>query len=246
MEITIGMLVGSRERQRRYKETIQRLLAQELLTVEFAFYISLEKLYEDMVCGNVRADILLLQAGLQNFEFARELRALDRNCLFLYPAKDMALVLRAFESMPMAYVPVQGAPSAPSLEQAILQAVAYVKKMKSEIRFDTKSACLRYALHEIDYFESQYRLVHIVKRNKKVETITARLDHVQGRLPPSFYRCHQSYLVNMGNIAFIDKTNREAHFRSGQIVPSSKKLFSGFLEAYRNFGDGGDIGAGVS
>lgn len=213
-----------------------------MVVVQYSFYISLEQVYQEMICRNVRTDILLLQADPRNFAFAEELRTIDRNCLILYPARSQELVLQAFASMPMAYIPPRGQ-GGHSLEQAVLQAVNYLKRIKSEITFETKSNILHYALHEIDYFESQYRLVHIVKRDGKAETITARLDQVQTQLPGSFYRCHQSFLVNMDHIACIDKSNKEVHFQSGQIVPSSKKLFSDFLDAYREFKNGGGADA---
>ncbi len=250
MEIIIGMLVGSRVRQKKYKETLQDLLQKKFciqeqrISFDYLFYPSLEILYDAMVRGNERVDILVLPAGTGSFAFASQLRDLDRSCLILYPAKDMELVLQAFSSMPIAYVPVnQGTYS---LEQEILRAAEYVRKAKSQIVFETKSRILPYALSEIDYIESQYRMVHIVKSNKKTDTITARLDDVQTRLPCSFYRCHQSYLVNMDHISFIDRSVREVHFYSGQCVPSSKKLFSDFLEVFKCYRSGGDADAGLS
>ena len=215
MDITIGMLAENEERQKRYQRAIRTLLTPEDMTAEFLFYPSLKQL-RDAMAGGARVDLLVLQAGLLGLSFAAP--------------------------VPMTYISAPG--GADSLEQAILRAADYLKRTKSGIDFETKSFCLHYGLLEIDYLESQYRLVHIVNRNKKTQTITARLDDVQKRLPASFYRCHQSFLVNMENISFIDKSNREIHFTSGQSVPSSKMLFTGFLEAYRNFREGGDSHTG--
>lgn len=244
MEITIGMLVGGAERRKKYQDIIERLLFHELFRINYLFYATLEQLDSAMLCGCSSADILILPASPACFAFAKRLRALDRRCLILYPAQDMSLVLQAFESMPMAYVPARGG-CAGALERAVLQAADYVKGMKSGISFETKSVVLQYSVHEIDYFESQYRLVHIVKQGQKRDTVTTRLDRVQERLPGSFYRCHQSFLVNMGHIDRIDKSTREIHLRSGQCVPSSKKLFSGFLDAFRAFQEGGGADAGI-
>lgn len=239
MELTIGMLVGGMEKQKKYQEVIERLLFHEPFRINCLFYDSLEHLCGAMLCDRVSVDILILPASAASFAFAKRLRTLDRRCLILYPARDMSLVLQAFESMPMAYVPAQGG-SPGTLEKAVLRAAHYVKGMRSDITFETKSAILQYSLQEIDYFESQYRVVHIVKQNQKRDTITARLDNVQQRLPESFYRCHQSFLVNMENVEHIDKSNREIYLRSGQRVPSSKKLFPHFLEAFRTFQGGGE------
>lgn len=244
MEILIGLLVSDTERQKKYREIIQRLLLHETARIDIQFYQSLSHLREAVFNGNERLDMLILQAAPQNFSFAQELRILDRACLILYPARDMTLVLKAFSSMPAAYIPAQN--TGHTLGGEILRAVDFIKKSKGRITFETKSVIYQYALDEIDYFESQYRMVHIVKRNRKVDTITAKLDVVQRRLPPGFGRCHQSYLVNMGHIKSIDRTLREVHFHSGQSVPASKKLFTEFLESFRKYCNEGDGYDGLS
>lgn len=243
VEITIGMLVGSPAQQNKYREVLQRLLLHEPVRAVIRFYPTLPLLRKSLLEEYAWLDILILQADPQNFAFAQEFRAADRHCLILYPARDLDLVLSAFPSMPIAYVPVQNDNS--SLGREILRAVDYIRKVKDEISFETKSAVYQYTLDEIDYFESQYRLVHIVTRDRKTDTITAKLDAVQERLPASFARCHQSYLVNMDHIADVDKTAREVHLRSGQSVPSSKKLFAEFLETFRRYRKG-DVYAGIS
>lgn len=241
MEIVIGMLVSSKDRQQKYKRIIERLLAMELQKPVILFYDSLSKMYDDLIYGQSRADILIMQASGQSYEFAQKLRMSDRYCLILYPAQNMDLVLDAFESMPMAYILPQGTSASDALSDAILKAVRYIQKAKREISFETKSKLLHYSLYEIDYFESQYRIVHIVKRSGNTETITSRLDQIEDLLPSNFYRCHQSYLVNMDNIAYIDKGNKEVYFYSGQSVPSSKKLFTDFLTAYRAYRGGNAV-----
>jgi len=243
MEIVIGMLVSSLERQQKYRGILQKLLLHELVQVRICFYQSLKHLSEALLDSGARVDILILQADPRHFSFARQLRQTDRSCLILYPAKDLSLVLSAFASMPIAYVPAQDGGCA--LEREVLRAVNYIKKVKGQITFETKSAVYQYALDEIDYFESQYRLVRIVKRNQKTDTITAKLDAVQQRLPASFGRCHQSYLVNMDHIVSIDKSLREIHLNSGQVVPSSKNQFTEFLEAFRRYRNGGNVNAGI-
>ncbi len=235
MEIIIGMLVSNKELQNKYRKIIEYLFLTKSDSPVFVFFDSLANLNEEMLYGQTKVDILIMPASTKSFEFAKSLRMKDRNCLILYPAKNMELVLDAFESMPMAYVLPQNSADNHALSQAILKAVDYIHKSKQEISFETKSKLLHYSLYEIDYFESQYRIVHIVKRNGSTEAITSRLDQVEASLPIHFYRCHQSYLVNMDNIDYIDKSSKEIYFYSGQCVPSSKKLFTDFLHAYHAY-----------
>ena len=183
--------------------------------------------------------MILLQASKANFEVMKKVRELDRNCIILYPAQNMDYVLEAFESMPMAYILPHETGKENSMAAAVLKAVQYIKASRNDLEFETKSKVLSYSIHEIDYFESQYRLVHIVKRNGSVETITKKLDDIEKEYKLDyFYRCHQSFLVNMAHIKQIDKTTKTIYLDSGQSVPSSKQLFTGFLEAFRKYKDG--------
>lgn len=239
MEIIVAMLVSGAEKRRKYKRIIEYLFMKDLNTPTFLFYSSLKELREDMLIKHKRADILIMQASLSNFEFANELRKNDRSCIIIYPAKDMDLVLESFESMPMAYI-LPGGEASKGLAGALMKAAEYLNNARQEISFETKSRLLHYSLYDIDYFESQYRLVHIVERSGTRETITSRLDDVENIVPKSFFRCHQSFLVNMDNIKSIDKTNKTIYFYSGKSVPSSKKLFTGFLNAYKRYKNGGN------
>lgn len=241
MEIIVGMLVSNKELQNKYKKIIEYLFLTKMDNPVFVFFASVENLRQEMLYEQKRVDLLIMPASEVSFAFAKSLRMQDRSCVILYPAKNMELVLDAFESMPMAYILPKNGTNQNTLSEAVLKAADYIHRSKQEISFETKSKLLHYALYEIDYFESQYRIVHIVKRNGNTEAITSRLDQVEGMLPSNFYRCHQSYLVNMDNIDYVDKSNKEIYFLSGQCVPSSKKLFTDFLNAYRAYKGGGKI-----
>ena len=241
MDISVGMVVNDAAKRDKYKNIVNLILGRELHRADISFYSSLNNLYESTIRGNKKLNILIIPAAQQSFKLAKEIRVKDRNCIIIYPAQNMDCVLDSFESMPMAYVLPNSNPEQGDLATAIKKAVKYIDKQTQDVMFETKSKLLHYALYEIDYFESQYRIVHIIKTNGNTETVTARLDDVQGILPRNFARCHQSFLVNMDNIKSIDKTNKEVHFHSGQSVPSSKKLFTSFLEEYKNYLNGGEV-----
>ncbi len=236
MEITIGLVVSDAQRQKKYKSVIENLIKQTLDKPLFSFYKSSALLYDDYISNGKRLDIILLQASSDNFQTMNKIREVDRNCIIIYPAKSMDGVLSAFDSMPMAYVLPECELSGYTLSTSIMKAVRFLKSGKNHINFETKSKFLTYALYEIDYFESQYRLVHIVNRNGSIDTINRKLDGIENENQLSnFCRCHQSYLVNMDNIKYVDKTNKMVVMNSGQSVPSSKNLFKDFLNTYREY-----------
>lgn len=239
MDITITMLVSDKEHQEKYKRIIEYYLKKNLDTPKFKIYTTIKELYSDFADKGERSDLILLQASPANFEIMNKVREVDRNCIIIYPAKTMDWVLQAFDSMPMAYVMPHESSGDSILALAIIKAAKYINSARKQLSFETKSKVLKYALYEIDYFESQYRLVHIVKRNGHRETINKKLDDIEDEnRMPNFCRCHQSFLVNMDNIKYIDKTTKTIFFYSGQSVPSSKKLFTGFLATYKKYKGG--------
>ena len=58
---------------------------------------------------------------------------------------------------------------------------------------------VRFSLDDIQYFESNKRIVEIHYRDR-VEKCYGTLDLIQKQLPAYFLRCHKSFLVNMNKI----------------------------------------------
>lgn len=178
-----------------------------------------------------RADILVLPANVEGYAFGEELRKTDRVCSIIYLADSIKPVLRAFRSSASGYV-IDCQEEKQRYVATLTRVANYVAEGISEIDFMNKSKLLHFRLNEVDYFESDYRLVHIHRSNKTYETITERLDNVEARILGGFFRCHQSYLVNLAHICRVDRTTRLIEFNSGQYVYASKALFTSFLNQY--------------
>lgn len=72
----------------------------------------------------------------------------------------------------------------------------------------------------ISYLQSSLHKATIHCRNRNVETY-ARLDDLERQLPPSFSRCHRSYLVNLAFVSSLDE--RELRLHDGTILPVSRR-----------------------
>ena len=233
VEIRIAIVVADPSKQVRYRNILWHIFeALDDEVPKLSFYAT----SADSVAAikAVGSDLLIMQASSENFVQAEKMRLFNRSCIIIYPAADLRYVLPAFQSMPRAYiVPKESAAvSSCTLSEAILSAALYILQSRKDLYIETKSRLLRYSLHEIDYIESQYRLIRIVKNDLSEEFASRKLDEIEQLHLSGFIRCHQSYLVNAENIVSVDKTNRMIHFWSGQTVPSSKKLFTGFMDKY--------------
>ncbi len=241
MDINVYVIVPDVEKRKKYISVIETIIQNQLLKPKVTGFHSAEQALEKIKTEKNFCDIIMMQATQENLEIANEIRLYDRRCVIIYPAGSMKYVLEAFKSMPRAYVVPNvelNNGQTMKLSDAILSAVKYINETRNDLILETKSKMLNFSLPEIDYIESQYRIIRIIKSNGVVEAATKKLDEIDALCLPGFYRCHKSYLVNVNNIDYIDKTDKTIYFLSGKSVPASKSLFTDFLNNYTNYVEG--------
>lgn len=91
----------------------------------------------------------------------------------------------------------------------------------------TKAKTVRIPYRQILYLESRlHRVVVHTVREKDVCAFAAVLDDVANVLPEeSFFRCHQSFLVNIDSIYQLDRTNRNLILSNGETLGISKRYY---------------------
>ena len=219
---------------------LQRLTAAVLFNADYRATVygagQMQKL-ENIISRHASGiDILILPASDTSFALAQRLRENNRRCALVYVRGGMEEVLRAFASMPIAYL-TENDDSA-SYAGSLLRAAAWACAGKQRFRHESRTELIQLSYGEIEYFESNYRVVHIHRVNGEISTITARLDDVQSSLPGEvFCRCHKSYLVNMQNIDRIDKSTKRVYFNSGSFVYASKALYPDLIACMSKGGD---------
>ena len=177
-------------------------------------------------------DLLFLPATSFGMGFGEELRKTNRTTTIVFLADDDQNVYRAFQSLPIAYL--IDPKEKQRLSETILRAASWAMAGKKTFYHESRTQILQMNYKEIDYFESEYRIVHIHRADGTCETITAKLDEVEAMLPSNiFCRCHKSYLVNLENISMVNKSERSVLFQSGAKVFSSKAQYPTLIAALR-------------
>lgn len=101
---------------------------------------------------------------------------------------------------------------------AILQEIA---DSSGVFQFKSRRRTLLLPTRNIIYFHSDLKLVQIHLESGCTETITAKLSDVEKRLPSSFIRIHQSFLVNSAHIRSLDHGERVVFISNGEVIPIS-------------------------
>ncbi len=177
-------------------------------------------------------DLLFLPATSFGIDFGEELRKTNRTTTIVFLADDDKNVYKAFRSLPIAYL--IDLKEKQKLSETILRAASWAMAGKKTFCHESRTQILQLKYENIDYFESEYRVVHIHKTDGTCETITAKLDEVEAMLPSNnFCRCHKSYLVNLENIATVKKSEKTVLFKSGAKAFSSKAQYPALIAALK-------------
>ena len=88
--------------------------------------------------------------------------------------------------------------------------------------FYVKGKIFNIKIDDIKYIESNKRIVTIYEKDFKRD-IYAKLSDIQELLPKQFIRCHQSYIVNLGQAKELN--SREFILNTGEKVPVSQAKY---------------------
>jgi DNA-binding LytR/AlgR family response regulator len=80
--------------------------------------------------------------------------------------------------------------------------------------------------------ESKGRTIE-VHTAEGIITTYERLNNIISSLPPSFYQCHKSYIVNMHQIQRFKSS--EIQLKNGEIVTVSRSKYNETKKAYFEF-----------
>lgn len=216
-------------------EMLQRFVAAVLFHADYRAKVlscSTDLLLRKLTTKYPYVDLLFLPATSFGIEFGEELRRTNRMTTIVFLSEDDKNVYRAFRSLPIAYL--LNNQDKRLLSETVLRSASWVMSGKQVFYHESRTQILRLKYKDIDYFESEYRIVHIHRTDGTWESITAKLDEVEAMLPSDiFCRCHQSYLVNLANIDRVNKSEKAVIFKSGAKVFSSKTQYPTLIAALK-------------
>ena len=185
---------------------------------------NLQKFSENLLDGKYRFDIICIDTD--------EKELVQRLMGHSYPNIEYILLDTPAEDVSgyMRYKPAAWIRSDGNGEAAqALQACLYHLHRKREECFciHTKAKSVRIPYRQILYLESRLHqvIVHTV-RPQDMCAFAAVLDDVEKALPEeTFFRCHQSFLVNIDSIYQLDRTGRNLILSNGETLGISKRYY---------------------
>ena len=225
-------------------KNLQQLIANTIFEddhrASITAYLRRELLEEAFKQAEYQIDLLVLPADEEGLAIGAKVREYSRDCTIIYIDGSDETILRAFNTLPIAYT-LRNAASEHFVD-SLKKALSWIETGQSCFSYESRTEILQLPYGDIDFFESEYRIVHVHMTGNQTQTITAKLDDVQHSLPSGvFCRCHKSYLVNLSHIAHVDKSTKTVTLKSGKKLFASK---AGYPELLRML-TGGELNEAI-
>lgn len=177
-------------------------------------------------------DIIFLDikmATLDGIETAKVLRNRGCSSMLIFITSSADYMLKAFDVEAFHYIikPVDKK----SLEKILLRARDKILPFEEDfIVINHERQVVKLPLSKTMYFEINGRVIkaHMVD---SIYNFYEQIGILEQKLPQDkFYRCHKSYLVNLGYTKGFEKT--DILLNNGKKIPLSKRRYDGFATAF--------------
>lgn len=165
--------------------------------VEISNYYSAKDLYEELEQGN-HYDLIFLNIefkSMSGIEMGKKIRNELKNesiqIVFISEKQEYAMELFNIRPLNFLIKPVRSEDIVNNVEKVM----KLMHNNQMYFEFQIRKECFRILYDEIMYFESNNRKIK-VHMKYEVKEIYEQLKHIEEKIPSSFVRIHQSFLVN--------------------------------------------------
>lgn len=170
------------------------------------------------------ADILFLDVNLgpcNGVDIAKKVKEIQPNSQIIFVSAYDQYYMEVYEVEHVYFL------KKPLIEQhlkkALNKAGEKLDNMKKyEFVLSNKQGVQKIMLSQILYFEKEKRKIHVHTSNGIV-SYYEKFENMISQLDRRFYRCHNSYIVNIQRIKKLE--NKKFYFENGREVPISKSYY---------------------
>lgn len=218
-----------------YRNDLRRLIGTELDLFGIEYQITEFASGEELLCGmkNSGCRIIFLDiemAGIDGVSAARKLREQKNQAVIIFVTSHPDFVFQGYEVRALNYIMK---PYEPEKIRAVLSAALEELDISSVKYFvlEQRNGSIRIPLHSIKYFSSDRRIIHLVA-DQATYDFYDKLSDLETRLPDTFVRIHNRYLIHLkylsqidGNLAVVD----------GEALPVSRSCRQGLSIAFAKY-----------
>lgn len=184
----------------RMESIIERISGCQGIQTEIDVFFDGMTLLENMKNNNAKYDIVFLDIEMENINglvTARKIREFDEIVYLVYVTSHTNYAVEAYEVHPFSFLlkPVEE----DQLKKIFLLMYERIRQGAFYYEYKFRKDYYRVLVHDIMYFESNKRLIHIHMSDGSVYTYYDKMNLIERRLiarGADFWRIHRSILVN--------------------------------------------------
>ena len=160
-----------------------------------------------------KVDVLFLDIDLNSrfngIELAKQFRKKDKEMYLIFVTGHFEYIVSAYECKTFDFIQKPFTPA--KLEKTVL-------RLFDDINFRSTKFIKIYNSHElinqdfVNYIQKS-GMRSLYNTNSGIIETYGSFSHIADELPPSFIRCHKSYIVNIDNISNVDFKNNTISFK---------------------------------
>lgn len=186
---------------------------------------------------NNTADVLMLDINLKcnrsGLELAEEIRKRKKNPYIIFTTGHLEYAMVAYKYKTFDYLPK------PIVYERLEDTMARLfedanELSKTYIKIDTKNTMVDEA--EVQYIKRDGMKLVFHTASRDYDTYSS-FNKFQEKLPPSYIRCHKSYIANINQIKDVEPVSGTITFSDGNTCSIGPNYKKEFMEVFKNYGN---------
>lgn len=221
--VVIGICDDEKQQRGQLQKTIGTYLQLAGEEYEIRMYPEAEQLLKDIKKDRNCLDILFLDielGGMNGVEAARVLRRYTKDLILVFITGYEDYVFNGYEVGALNYIMKPYRQE--KIKEVLREALLRLDKCKDHyLTVQNGTQICRFHTKDILYLTSDLRKITIFTRDAAFE-FYGKLSDLEQKLPSTFVRTHQRYLINLPEVERIDNKCAVIH---GKAVPVSKSRY---------------------
>ena len=200
----------------------ENILKEEKISYEIRTFDDIKVMSETLMRPGQPYDLLItdiLSGNMNGLEAAGKLRSIGEKLDIIFISSTAEFALEGYKVQALRYLkkPVD----IEQLREALL--ISYRKSAnKGGLSLSSEGKLYNISYDEIIYCESQARDIELTLKSRKFIT-HMKISDLEKILPDQFFRCHRSYIVNLLEVANMERY--VATMKNEDYVPISQQLY---------------------
>lgn len=210
-------------------QLVDECMEEEHHIASFRQNEALEYYIEETMKGKV--DIVFLDINLDRcsgIDVAKRIKKMFRHIRIIFVTGFLEYSGKIFEIRPTYFLakPIKKS----DMLKALLRAKAELEEeCKHSITLVSKGLIARFPFTHVIYIESNARKLAVYLTDDRVE-VYAKLTDIEKQMPDYFVRCHQSYIVNMEYVKYLNQNTFQMN--NGTQIPISQSRLKTVKEQF--------------